>query len=329
MDYYSILGVDKSATQEQIKKAYRKKALEHHPDKGGDESKFKQVTEAYETLSNVTKRRSYDRYGNGNPFGSNNPNMDDLINSFFGGGYKKKVKKGTNLRVDINVTLDEIVFGGVKKIKYKRNKICNTCGGDGGYDIKTCIACDGFGQTQTTRQTPFGVITQNILCRQCNGSGKKISNPCNSCNKRGHVLSEEVIEINIPKGVSSNINLTMDGFGNEIKDGINGDLIIRVNEVQHDRFKKNGTDLYCDEWISITDAVLGTSINVSTLDGDIDVRIPKGCQSGKVFSIRERGVPSLQSDRRGNLNIRVNVKIPTDLSDEELNLYKEIKRIEK
>lgn len=347
-NYYEILGVDKNATQEDIKKSYKKMSMKHHPDRnqGSKESeeKFKEISEAYSVLSDDQKRREYDTYGtNGNPFGSGgNPfgrhqshgfNMEDIFNEFFGGrsNPRQKVRRGNDLRVQLSVTLEDVILGTNKKVKYKRQKSCVSCSGKGGTELKKCLACNGMGHRNITQHTHFGVITQTVACNVCNTSGQIVSNPCKTCNGEGTTLVDEVIDIELPKGLSNGIVLTMSGHGNHVRDGQPGDLQISIEEIPHPKFKREGNDLYCDEWISIPDAVLGTSIKVQTIQGDIDIKIDEGCESGKIFSIRGKGTPVLSNNGQtygsGNLYVKVNVIIPKNISNKEKEIYTKLKTI--
>ena len=347
MNYYDILGVDKNATQEEIKKAFRKKAVEHHPDKGGDEAKFKEASEAYDVLSDEQKRRDYDAYGSqgGNPFGGGgNPfgryqghafNMDDIFSQFgdiFGGRYgqpKQRQRKGNDLRVQLTVNLEEIISGATKKVKYTRQKPCEPCNGKGGSEVKSCLACNGSGQRNVTQSTPFGVITQSAPCNNCGATGQVVSNPCRSCHGAGTQAAEEVVDINLPKGVVGGMSLNMSGYGNHVRGGVPGDLQILVDEIKHPKFSREGNDLHCEEWISIPEAVLGTKINLDFITGQINFDIPQGCESGKVFRMSGKGIPVLTNDGRnhgtGNLYIKVNVKIPKNISQEEQGLYEKLR----
>lgn len=346
MSYYDILGVSKSATQEEIKKAFRKKAIEHHPDKGGDETKFKEISEAYDVLSDESKRVDYDRYGKNNannPFsrgGGHGFNMDDIFSQFgdmFGGGFGRNNhqhpprRKGGDLRVQIQVNLEEILFGTTKKVKYKRQKPCTPCNGKGGSGKKTCTSCNGFGRRNVTQQTPFGVINSTQLCSVCSGTGGVISNHCRNCSGQGTINEEEVVDINLPKGVGNGMSMVMEGLGNFVRDGIPGDLQIIITEIPNPKFKREGNDLVTDLNISIPQAVLGTKQLISTLEGDITIDINSGCESGKIFSLPGKGIPILingkVSNSRGTLYVRVNISIPKKISEEEKKLYQELDKL--
>ena len=346
MNYYDILGVSKSATQDEIKKAYRKKAVEHHPDRGGDEAKFREAAEAYETLSDDSKRQQYDTYGSGgNPFGGNpfgggrhqshGFNMDDIFSQFgdiFGGRYgqpKQRQRRGNDLRVQLTVSLEEVIIGCNKTVKYKRQTPCSTCSGKGGSELKNCLSCNGTGQRSVTQQTPFGIITQSMPCNNCGSSGQVVSNPCKSCNGEGTKLTDETVDITLPKGVAGGMSLSMSGYGNHVRGGQPGDLQVLIDETRHPKFKREGNDLYFEEWMSIPDAVLGNRMSIPTIQGDVNFDVPPGCESGKVFSFSGKGVPVLTNDGRnhgsGNLYVTVNVKIPKNISDEEKNIYNSLR----
>lgn len=344
MSYYDVLGVSKNATADEIKKAFRKKAVEHHPDKGGDESKFKEISEAYETLSDESKRSDYDRFGGkSNPFsnrgGGHGFSMDDIFSQFgdmFGGGFGRNSyqhpprRKGGDLRVQIQVTLEDVLFGSNKKVKYKRQKPCSPCSGKGGTGKKTCSSCNGFGRRNVTQQTPFGVISSTQLCNYCEGTGQVISNQCKTCSGNGTISEEEVVDINLPKGVANGMSLVMEGFGNFVRDGIPGDLQIVVSEIPNTKFKREGNDLITEQFISIPEAVLGTKKVISTLEGDFVIDVNSGCESGRVFSYPGKGTPIIingsPTNSRGTLYVKVNVKIPRMISEEERKIYQDLNR---
>ncbi len=333
-DYYNILGVNKNASQEDIKKAYRKKALEHHPDRGGDEIKFKEAAEAYETLSDENKRREYDTFGKRDNRGhSAGFNMNDIFSQFgdifggaFGGAFtNQRQRRGNDLRVKLTLNLEEIIAGVTKKVKYRRQSTCEPCGGRGGTDVRSCPTCGGAGVRTVTQQTPFGTISQTIGCNHCGGAGRFVQNRCSSCQGSGTTLKDETVDIIVPKGVSDGINLNMKGYGNFVKDGEPGDLHIIVEELPHSRYKRDGNNLFCDEWIEIPEAVLGTILRVETPYGESRLEIFSGCESGKVFTIPGRGTPNIthmgNTESAGSLFVKVNVKIPKSLTEKEKLLY--------
>jgi molecular chaperone DnaJ len=340
-NYYDILGVDKNASQDDIKKAYRKKALDHHPDRGGDEVKFKEAAEAYETLSDDQKRREYDMYGsNPNRGRSQGFNMDDIFSQFgdvfggnpFGGAFtNQRPKRGNDLRVQMSVTLEEVLTGVTKKVKYKRQHSCTPCNGRGGTDVRTCTTCGGAGVRTVTQHTPFGSISQTMPCNICGGQGKTIANRCNTCGGSGTISKDETVDIAIPKGVASGMSLNMNGYGNYIKDGQPGDLHILIDETPHPRYKREGNNLICEEWISISDAVLGANLKVQTLHGESSLQIFGGCESGKSFSIPGKGIPMITrngyTEGPGSLIVKVNVTIPKNLSSRQIEIFNELKTI--
>ena len=340
-NYYDILGVKKDASQEEIKKAYRKMAIEHHPDKGGDENKFKEAAEAYETLSDPQKKQEYDMYGSngGQRFQSHGFNMEDIFSQFgdiFGGGFsqhyqRSQPKKGRDLRVQVQLTLEDVMFGTTKKIKYHRNTKCQPCDGKGGTDVRDCLACNGSGYRTVSQHTPFGRIQQTAPCNNCNASGKNVFNKCNTCNGDGVVSTEEMVDITIPAGIGNGMNMSMQGYGNHIRDGVAGDLQILVEEIPDKKFSRQGNDLYCQEWISISDAVLGTQFEVQTPKEKIKIKVEPGTESGKVFTANGKGVPNLAPNGRsygsGDLHIQVNVEIPKNISSEQKEIFEKLKSL--
>jgi len=336
-DYYEILGVSKDATQDEIKKAYRKKAIEHHPDKGGSEEKFKEAAEAYESLSDPEKRRNYDTFGSDKNFHSHSFDINDIFSQFgdifsgFGGFGGRRQRRGSDIGVKVPLKLIDILLGSDKKIKYNRNIKCSTCGGQGGTDVVTCKGCNGSGQKMNIRQTGFGRIQQVMECNDCQGKGKTVKNRCKKCQGDGTNYKEETLDIKIPAGAVSGMQLTMPGYGNEVQDGFPGDLYIQIEEIIDDKFKRDGINLQCDEWISISDAVLGTEIEIDTPMGSTTLKIPTGCESGKIFNIKGKGIPNLSQNGssygRGDLNIKINVKIPKVTTVEQKRIFEKLRDI--
>ena len=351
MNYYDVLGVQKDATADEIKKAFRKKAVEHHPDKGGDESKFKEISEAYETLSDESKRTEYDRFGkrNGNSFdpfggrgGGHGFSMDDIFSQFGdifgnGGSFNRQAhrhpptQKGSDLRVQIQVTLEDILFGVTKKVKYKRQKPCQPCDGKGGTGKKTCTTCSGFGRKHVTQHTAFGVISSTQLCNVCSGTGQSIAHPCKNCNGVGTASEEETVEIKVPKGAVNGIHFGMGGYGNHIRDGVAGDLQVVVQEIPHNKFKREGNDLTCEMSITVPQAVLGTKSKIQTLEGELNFDVLPGTESGKIVSFPGKGIPVIQPDgnsnTRGSLYVRLNIEIPRNISQEQRYLYQQLEKL--
>jgi molecular chaperone DnaJ len=361
-DYYEVLGVGKTASADEIKKAYRQKAMEFHPDKNpGDktaEEKFKEAAEAYDVLSDEQKRARYDRHGHagvdgmgGGRGGYDSGGMDfddilrragfdtdDIFSQFFGGGRRGgggggrgQGERGSNLRIKVKMTLEEIASGVEKKIKVKKQVPCNTCHGSGARDtgsVSTCTTCRGSGMVSRVVQTPFGAMQSATTCPTCSGSGQVIKNPCNVCRGDGRVFGEETIDVNIPAGVTDQIQLSMSGKGNAgAKGGPSGDLIISVEELPHEEFTREGQNLIHEMFLNIADAALGAQIEVPTLDGKARIKIPAGTQSGKVLRLREKGLPSVQNYQRGDLLVHVNVWTPKKMNDEEKRILEKLKEM--
>lgn len=356
-DYYEILGVSKSADESEIKKSYRKIAMQYHPDRNPNdakaEEKFKEAAEAYEVLSNADKRAKYDRYGHagvngqsGGGFGGRDGmTMDDIFSqfgdifgdggspfdSFFGGGRGRgrgQGQRGTDLRVKINLTLEEIANGVTKKIKVKKQVSCQTCAGSGAKNsnaVKTCNTCGGSGMVRQVRSTFLGQMQTTTTCPTCNGSGQMITDKCDTCHGKGTHQGEETIEIKIPAGVSSGMQLSVSGKGNSgLKGGPSGDLLVSIEEMPHDLFDRDGNNIIYDFNISFPQAVLGTSIEVPTIDGKVKVKVPAGTPSGKVFRLKGKGLPSVQSYQKGDQLIIVNVFTPKKVNEEERILMEKL-----
>jgi molecular chaperone DnaJ len=346
-DYYNILGVDRNASDDEIKKAYRKKAMEFHPDKNPDnpqaETKFKEAAEAYDVLSSKDKKSNYDRFGSsdGNPFGGGggNPfsdfshgfNMDDIFSQFGdifggrgGGRQQQRRQKGSDLRIKVTLSIQEIIKGCTKKLKYKRQESCGGCNGKGGTDVKTCLTCNGSGQRIVTQNTPFGQIRQQMTCPDCSGSGNQIRNKCGQCHGAGTTLKEQIVEVEIPFGVHSGMQLSMQGFGNNVRDGIPGDLYIIIDELREFYFKREANNLIVEKEISVIDAILGSQVQVKTPHGDIPITIDPGTEHGRNIRVTGKGVPDM-SIGLGDLYITVKVKIPKNVSSEEKDTLQKLK----
>jgi molecular chaperone DnaJ len=351
-DFYDILGVAKSSSAEEIKKAYRKLAIKFHPDKNPDdksaEDKFKEAAEAYEILSNPEKKQRYDHYGHagvggasGGGGGQGGMNMEDIFSqfgdifgggggspfeSFFGGGGQqsrggRRVSKGTNLRIKVKLTLEEIANGAEKKIKVNKQVVCKTCDGSGAKDrssISTCNTCGGSGSVRRVTNTILGQMQTTSTCPTCNGSGSQITSKCTSCHGEGTVRGEETITINIPAGVVDGMQLSMSGKGNAAPNGgVPGDLIILIEEIPHETLKREGNNIVYDLHISIIDAALGFSAEVPTIDGKAKLKIEPGTQSGKLLRLKGKGIPEVNSYQRGDEIIHVNIWTPKALSSDE------------
>ena len=352
-DYYEVFGVSKSASAEEIKKAYRKLAIQFHPDKNPDdpsaEDKFKEAAEAYEVLSNPEKKQRFDQFGhqgmNGGGYGGGGMNMDDIFSqfgdvfgdsnpfgSFFGGGGRGQgqgVKRGSNLRIKLKLNLEEIANGAEKKIKVKRHVSCKSCSGNGsknGSSTKTCGTCNGQGQVRKVMNTMLGQMMSTATCPTCNGEGKTVTENCTVCHGEGRSLEEEVISIKIPAGVVDGMQLSMNGKGNvPQRGGIAGDLLIVIEEEEHADLKRDGINVIYDLYINFADAVLGTSSEVPTIDGKVKIKIEPGTQSGKVLRLRDKGIKDINGYGKGDLLIYVNVWTPKSLSNEEKKIVEQLR----
>ena len=347
-DFYKILEVSKGASATEIKKAYRKKAIEFHPDKNpGDskaEEKFKQAAEAYEILSDADKKAKYDRFGHqafeggggggfgGGGFGGGGMNMDDIFSQFgdifggggggfsgFSGGGRRAQVKGSNLRIRVKLTLEEIANGVEKKIKVKRKKVAK------GTSYKTCTTCNGSGQVTRIQNTILGRMQTSAPCNICGGSGQTIDKKPSNADEHGMLQTEETVSIKIPAGVVEGMQLKVSGKGNEAPgNGISGDLLVAIEEKSHDTLQREGDNLHYDLYISISDAVLGTSKEIDTVNGKVRIKIEQGVQSGKILRLRNKGIPSINSYGTGDLLVHINVWTPKTLNKEQKEFFKKM-----
>lgn len=356
-DYYDILEVPKNASADEIKKAYRKKAIQYHPDKNpGDkaaEEKFKEAAEAYEVLSNPDKRAQYDRFGHegirgaGGGF-SGGMNIEDIFQHFgdiFGGHFSgfegfsgfggrghaqrgHRVNRGSNLRIKVKLTLEEIARGVQKKIKLNKYVACKTCGGSGAQSggFSTCNTCRGAGQIRRVQNTILGQMQTTSTCPNCGGEGKTIADKCKTCYGDGIIRGEEVINIDIPAGVSEGMELSLRGKGNMgPRGGIAGDLLVEIKEIPHAELTRDGTNLYYDLHISFIDAVLGETAEIPTIEGKAKIKIQPGTQAGKILRLKEKGLPNLNGYGRGDLLVTINVWTPQNLSSEEKKMLEKLR----
>ena len=348
-DYYEILGVSKNANQDEIKRAFRKKAREYHPDvnKAPDaEEKFKELGKAYETLMDDEKRSLYDRYGedglrnagfdNGGPFAGGFGDLNDIFNAFFGGfGFSQRQadpnapQEGDDLRVDIQLEFEEAVFGVEKEIKIDHLETCEKCSGTGaepGSSPVKCPTCGGSGKVKQTTQTILGHFTQITTCPDCHGKGVVIKNPCKDCNGKGRLQREKKVELKIPAGVDNGSKMRLSGEGDAGKNGgPSGDLYVVLHVKASDYYKRDGINVYTKLEISPAQAVLGDEITIKTLDGEKGINIPSGIQYGETIKIKGAGIVHLgRSSHKGDHIIVIEIKTPTHLSSEEKQLYKKL-----
>ncbi|MDD4384776.1 MAG: molecular chaperone DnaJ [Bacteroidales bacterium] len=347
-DYYEVLGVSKDAGKDEIKKAYRKMAIKYHPDKNpGDhtaEEKFKEAAEAYEVISDDNKRARYDQFGHagmnggsgGGGFGGGGMTMDDIFSQFgdifgghfggfggFGGsrGSSRRVNKGSDLRVKVKLTLQEIANGVEKKIKVNKYVNCKVCSGTGaanGSAYSTCSTCRGSGYVTRVTNTLLGQMQTTASCPTCNGDGKMITDKCTSCSGEGVVRDAEVITIKIPAGVAEGMQMSVSGKGNAARrGGVNGDLLVLIEEEKHPELIRDGNDLIYNLYISFPEATIGAPVEIPTVDGKVKIKIEPGTQPGKVLRLRGKGLPDVNGYGKGDLLVSINVWVPKNLTKEE------------
>ncbi len=347
-DYYEILGVSKGSAAEEIKKSYRKVAMQYHPDRNpgdkGAEEKFKEAAEAYEVLSDTDKRSQYDRYGHAGVSGNGrgrSQNMEDIFSqfgdvfgedifgSFFGGGGGRRGGgqraargiRGSNLRIKLKLTYEEIAKGVTKNIKVKKHVPCSVCSGSGAKDkgsVQTCGTCGGSGQVRKVTNTFLGQMQTVTTCSTCGGEGTTITAKCNNCKGEGRVYGEETVNIDIPAGVQEGMQLNISGKGNAgERGGSPGDLIILIEEETHKELQREGLNVVYELHITFPDAVFGTQLEVPTIDGRAKIKIPAGTQSGKIFRLKGKGFPAVNSYEKGDQLVHVNIWTPQNVSSEE------------
>lgn len=353
-----MLEVPKTATAEEIKKAYRKQAIKYHPDKNpGDkaaEEKFKEAAEAYEVLSDPQKRQRYDQYGHAgmggaSGFSGGGMSMDDIFahfgdifgggsfGSFFGGGFggsrrggpQTRVNKGTNLRVKVKLTLSEVANGVTKKIKVNKYVACDKCNGTGAFDSNSysnCSTCHGSGVVTRITNTILGQMQQSSVCPNCGGDGRIITRRCTNCGGEGIVQKEDIVTLNIPAGVADGMQLSVSGKGNAARHGgINGDLLVVIQEEEHPELIRDGNDLIYSLFLSMPDAILGTTAEIPTVDGRVKIKIDPGTQSGKILRLRGKGIPELNGYGRGDLLVNIQVWTPQSVTRDEAKIIEKLK----
>lgn len=353
-DYYEVLGVDRNASQDEIKKAFRKLARKYHPDMNKEdpsaEEKFKEINEAYEVLSDPEKRRRYDQFGHaaegpaGGPggaggwdFGDFGTSFDSIFDMFFGGGFggarapRTGPERGADLRYDLEISLEEAASGLDRDIEVVRLDTCSSCGGTGakpGTSPVTCPVCGGRGQTTQVRTTAFGRFTSITTCPRCGGEGRVIESPCQTCQGRGRVRKRKKIRVRIPAGVDSGMRVRVAGEGEAgTRGGPPGDLFVFITVRPHEIFERRGNDIFCEVPISVWQAALGDEIEVPALGGRASVQVPEGTQTGTAFRLRGKGIPDVHGGPRGDEYVRVKVVTPTRLTDREKELIRELARL--
>lgn len=356
-DYYEVLGVNKSASADELKKAFRRKAIEHHPDKGGDETKFKEINEAYEVLKDDKKRQRYDQFGHagvgssaasdgagGNPFGGGfggaqgqNINFDfgdlgDLFGSFFGGGAggqrRRGERRGHDVQTVVELSFEEAVFGTEQDLNIQLNAECEHCKGstvEPGYEMKTCPTCQGTGQITKVMRTVFGNIQQASVCGDCHGTGKVPEEKCSVCKGRGVSKQKQTIKLKIPAGIDDGATIRLKEKGEAIARGKKGDLYVSVRVKAHKKFTREGDIILSEEHVGFVDATLGTEIDVETVDGTVTMKVPAGTQSGTDFKLSEHGVPHLNSKTRGPHIVTIVVDTPAKLNRHQKQLLEDLK----
>ena len=349
-DYYDLLGVKKDASPDEIKKAFRRSAVEHHPDRGGDEAKFKEINEAYEVLKDTDKRKRYDQFGHagvggagsGNPFGggyggqSQNINFDfgdlglgDIFSSFFGGGQQqqRRQSRGRDVEASVEISFEKAVFGTEVDLDMHLDDTCEHCKGktvEPGYDFKTCDQCKGSGQVVSVTRTVFGNIQQATLCPKCHGTGKIPEKVCSVCHGKGTQSKKQTIQLKIPAGIDDGATIRLREHGEAIANAPKGDLYVNIRVKSHKHFTREGDIILSEEHVGMVEAALGTEIDVETVDGPVTMKVPAGTQSGSDFKLSNHGVPHLKGNSRGPHIVTLIVDTPTKLSRQQKQLLEEL-----
>lgn len=342
-DYYNTLGIERNATKDEIKKAFRGLAHKYHPDKlGGDEAKFKEINEAYQVLSDDRKREEYNTYGQagagggGGPFGGgfsggvnfNGVDLGDIFGDLFGGGgAQQQARRGRDISVDIQITFKDSVFGVEKKVSINKTSVCNGCKGSGarrGTTMSMCKVCNGQGRVQEARRSMFGTFASVVTCRACSGKGEKPKEVCKTCRGEGVYKQQQELTVQIPAGINNGEMIRLTGAGEAVAHGVRGDLYIKIHVPTDPVFRRSGADLVMNLDIKLTDALLGATHTIKTLDGDIELKIPKGVAIGEVLRIKGKGI-ALYNKKRGDLLVSLNIKMPRKLSSKIAKIVEELK----
>lgn len=340
-DYYEVLGVNKNSTPEEIKKAYRKQSMEHHPDRGGNEEAFKEVSEAYEILSDPNKKQHYDTHGHNSPRnngGGGSGNPFDMFAEMFGrGGFnpfahqqqqQQRQRRGNDLNLSIKLTLEEIFTGTNKKFRYRRAETCVSCNGVGGTGRKQCHKCGGAGMVAEIINTPIGQIRNAAPCNNCDGEGHTNEHDCGFCGGQGTINIDDTVEVTIPYGVGDGMRLAVQTKGNAIKKGIPGDLIVTIIELAHEKFTRSGNDLRIIVPLTYPQLILGDKVEIMTIEGSkIRITIPEYTKVGETLRIQNKGLKQMNSNNRGDMIVYIDLAIPKDVSGEERKLIEELKKI--
>lgn len=349
-DYYEVLGVKKDASADELKKAFRKAAIEHHPDRGGDEAKFKEVNEAYEVLKDSSKRQRYDQFGHagvggnagGNPFGGGygqgqemhfdfgDMGLGDIFSSFFGGGgggqQRQRQSRGRDVEAGTEITFDQAVFGTEIELVLNLDDTCEHCKGttvEPGHELKTCETCKGNGQVVTETRTIFGNIQQAAVCPTCHGRGKVPEKVCSVCRGKGVQPKKQKVELKIPAGIDDGATIRLREHGEAIANGPKGDLYVNIRVKPHKKFTREGDLILSEEHIGMVEAALGTEIDVETVDGPVRMKVPAGTQSGSDFKLSSHGVPHIKATTRGAHIVTIIVDTPTKLSRKQQELLRD------
>jgi molecular chaperone DnaJ len=336
-DYYKILGVDKNATQEEIKRAFRQLARKYHPDVAGKESeeKFKEINEAFQVLSDPQKRAQYDQFGSEafkpEDFTFRWPSFDDLFRDFgFGDIFdvfsefrERRTEKGADLRYDLEISLEDAFYGKIEKIEIPTYILCKSCNGRGAKDFKECPNCHGTGEIKRVERLAFTKIINITACNKCKGTGQIIEKPCDECKGVGRIKKMKKITIKIPRGVDTGSYLRVAGQGEESYNGPPGDLYVVIHVKDHPIFKREKDNLFCEKTVSLGQAIFGDTIEIPTIDGKTELKIPSGTQSHTTFRLKGHGMPNLHSSKRGDMIVKIIVKIPEKLNEKQKKLLKE------